>query len=139
MAWTYTNVPGLTRVNGLGQAADVLYDTLQLRAWRIEASGVDLGTGIGSKIEKLMQEFGTTAALAEVDADTLVIIGDSHALNSDIIAKRADKVLGGTGALVNSIDGTGSGSTVAGTTAAPVTTAIVEVGSISSLFGLVST
>lgn len=139
MAWTYTNVPGLTRVNGLGQAADVLYDTLQLRAWRIEASGVDLGTGIGSKIEKLMQEFGTTAALAEVDADTLVIIGDSHALNSDIIAKRADKVLGGTGALVNSMDGTGSGSTVAGTTGAPVTTAIVEVGSISTLFGLAST
>lgn len=131
---------GITRVNGLGQAADVLYDTLQVRGFRIEAPGVDLGTGIGSKIEKLMQEFGTTGMLLEVDADTLIMIGDAHALNSDIVAKRADRVLGGTGALVNSMDTSGSGTTgVAGTVAAPATTAIVEVGSITTLFGLSST
>lgn len=133
------------RVNGLGQVADVLYDTLQIRAWRIEAAGVDLGSGIGSKIEKLMQEFGTTGALMEVDADTIIVIGDSHALSSNIIARRADKVLGGTGALVNyqaengNLGTIGSGSAVAGTVAAPVTTAIVEVGSITTLFGLSST
>lgn len=130
---------GFDRINGLGQAADVAYSTLQVRGFRIEASGVDLGTGIGSKIEKLMQEFGTTGMIMEVDADTLVMIGDAHALNSDIIAKRADKVLGGTGALVNSMGGDGSGSTVAGTVAAPVTTAIVEVGSITTFFGIAST
>jgi hypothetical protein len=111
-----------TRVNGLGHAPDVLYDTLQIRGWRVEAPGVDLGTGIGSKAEKLMQEFGTTGALMEIDADTLVIIGDSHTLDADIVARRADRVLGGTGVL------TGAG-----------TTAIVEVAAITTLFGIVST
>jgi hypothetical protein len=70
----------------------------------------------------------------------MIIVGDSHALNSDIIAKRADIILGGTGALVNSMDTSGSGTTgVAGTVAAPATTAIVEVGSVTSYFGLSST
>ena len=59
---------------------DVLYDTLQIRAWRIEAAGVDLESGVrGGKMERLAQEFGTTAALYEFDADTLILIGDSHA------------------------------------------------------------
>lgn len=127
MAWTYTNVPGLTRVNGLGQAADVAYDTLQIRGFRIEAIDVTLGTGVGSKLEKLMQEFGTTGAIMEVDADTLVVIGDAHALDLDVLAKRADKVLGGTGALTSSAG------------AATATTAIVEVTAITSFFGISST
>ena len=128
---------------------DVLYDTLQIRAWRIEAPGVDLESGTrGGKMERLAQEFGTTAALFEFDADTLILIGDSHALSANIIAKRADKVLGGTGALVNyvaengNLGTVGSGSAVAGSIAAPVTTAIVEVSAILStegLFGLSST
>ncbi len=136
-----------TRVNpNPTTTVDVLYDTLQIRAWRVEAPGVDLESGtIGGKMERLAQEFGTTGAIIEFDADAFVVIGDSHALNSNIIARRADKVLGGTGALVNYIAengnlGTvGSGSAVAGTVAAPVTTAIVEVGSVTSLFGLSST
>lgn len=133
-----------TRVNGTGHVADVIYDYLQIRAWRIEVPG-GLTSGIGGTMEALAQEFGTTGAIQEIDADTLLLIGDSHALNSNIIAKRADKVMGGTGALVNYIAengnlGTvGSGSAVAGTVAAPVTTALVEVGSVTSLFGLVST
>ena len=119
-----------TRVNGTGHVADVIYDNLQLRAWRIEA---------------LAQEFGTTGAIQEIDADTMILIGDSHALNSNIIARRADRVVGGTGALVNyqaengNLGTIGSGSAVAGTVAAPVTTALVEVGSVTTLFGLVST
>ena len=130
---------GVARVNGLGHVVDVAYDTLQIRGWRVEASGVDLQSGvIAGKMERLAQEFGTTGAIIEFDADTMIIIGDSHALNSDIIAKRADIILGGTGALVNSMDGSGSGSTVAGTVAAPVTTAIVEVGSATTFFGLAS-
>jgi hypothetical protein len=132
-----------TRVNGLGHVTDVAYDTLQIRGWRVEASGVDLQTGvIGGKMERLAQEFGTTGAIIEFDADTMVIIGDSHALSANIIAKRADIILGGTGALVNYVaDGgaDGSGSAVAGTTAAPVTTAIVEVSAIATFFGISST
>jgi len=133
-----------TRVNGTGHVADVIYDTLQIRAWRIEVPG-GLTSGIGGTMEALQQEFGTTGAIQEIDADTLVLIGDSHALNSNIIARRADRVVGGTGALVNYIAengnlGTiGSGSAVAGTVAAPVTTALTEVGSITTFFGLSST
>jgi len=135
-----------TRVNpNPTTTVDTLYDTLQLRAFRIEAAGVDLESGvIGGKMERLAQEFGTTGAIIEFDADTMVIIGDAHALTSNIVARRADKVLGGTGALVNYIAENGgpvagSGSAVAGTVAAPVTTAIVEVGSVTTLIGLSST
>jgi hypothetical protein len=136
-----------TRVNpNPTTTVDVLYDTLQIRAFRVEAPGVDLESGvIGGKMERLAQEFGTTGAIIEFDADAFVVIGDSHALSSNIIARRADKVLGGTGALVNyvaengNLGTVGSGSAVAGTVAAPVTTAIVEVGSVTSLFGLSST
>jgi hypothetical protein len=133
-----------TRVNGTGHVADVIYDYLQIRAWRIEVPG-GLTSGIGGTMEALAQEFGTTGALQEIDADTLILIGDSHALNSNIIARRADKVMGGTGALVNhqaengNLGTIGSGSVVAGTVAAPVTTALVEVGSVTTFFGLSST
>ena len=133
-----------TKVNPVGKPAhDVIYDTLQIRGWRIEAAGVDLEQGtVGGKLDLLFQEFGTTGALLECDADTIVVIGDSHALSANIIAKRADRVLGGTGALVNYVaDGgaAGSGSAVAGTVADPVTTAIVEVGQITTFFGISST
>jgi len=135
---------GFTRVNGLGHVTDVAYDTLQVRGWRVEAAGVDLQSGtVGGKMERLAQEFGTTGAIIEFDADTMIIIGDSHALAANIIAKRADIILGGTGALVNYVADaggqTGSGSAVAGTTAAPVTTAIVEVSAIATFFGISST
>ena len=125
-------------------AADVIYDTLQIRAWRIEVPG-GLTSGIGGTMEALAQEFGTTGAIQEIDVDTMLLIGDSHALTSNIIAKRADKVVGGSGALVNymaengNLGTIGSGSAVAGTVAAPVTTALVEVGSVTTLFGVSST
>ena len=135
-----------TRVNpNPTTTVDTLYDTLQIRAWRIEAAGVDLQSAVvNGKMERLAQEFGTTGAMIEFDDDAFIVIGDSHALNSNIIARRADRVLGGTGALVNhqaengNLGTIGSGSVVAGTVAAPVTTAIVEVGSVATLFGLSS-
>ena len=111
-----------TRVNGLGHVLDVAYDTLQVRGFRVEASGVTLTTGIDGKAERLAQEFGTTGAIIEFDADTMVFIGDAHALDVDTIARRADIVLGGTGAL------TGTG-----------TTAIVEASLITTFFGISST
>jgi hypothetical protein len=133
----------VTRVNGTGHAVDVLYDTLQIRGFRVEAPA-GLTFGIGGTAEALAQEFGTTGAIVEFDADTMIIIGDAHALSANIVARRADRVLGGTGALVNYIAENGgpvagSGSAVAGTVAAPVTTALVEVGTLTTLFGLSST
>jgi len=144
------------RQTGIGHVNSKLYDHLQIRAWRVEAPGVDLndpqtpGTPVNgapaayrhSKRELLAQEFGTTGAIIQFSDDTMILIGDSHALDSNVIARRADRCMGGTGALVNYInDGysSGSGSGVAGTVAAPATTALVEVGSITSLFGLVNT
>ena len=129
----------VTRLNGLGHAADVIYDTLQIRGFRVEVPG-GLTAGIGGSMEALAQEFGTTGAIIEFDADTMIIIGDAHALNANIVAIRADRVVGGSGALVNYVaGGSGSGSAVAGTVAAPVTTALVEVGTLTTLFGLSST
>jgi hypothetical protein len=127
------------RVNGIGHVKDRLYDQLQIRAWRIEKTG-DFTDGIGSTAEKLAQEFGTTGALIEFDADTMIFVGDSHALDSNIIARRADRALGGTGALVNYLDdgySIGSGSAVTSPTGT-VTTALVEVSSVTSLFGVSS-
>jgi hypothetical protein len=127
------------RVNGIGHVKDRLYDQLQIRAWRIEKTGA-FTDGIGSTAEKLAQEFGTTGALIEFDVDTMIFVGDSHALDSNIIARRADRALGGTGALVNYLDdgySSGSGSAVTSPTGT-VTTALVEVSSVTSLFGVSS-
>lgn len=143
------------RHTGVGHVDAKLYDHLQIRAWRIEVPNVNLNDPASdtpvsgaptayrhSKRELLAQEFGTTGAIIQFSDDTMILIGDSHALDSNVIARRADRCMGGTGALVNYInDGysSGSGSGVAGTVAAPATTALVEVGSVTSLFGLVNT
>lgn len=128
------------RANGIGHLKDKLYDHLQIRAWRIEKTGA-FSNGIGGTAEALAQEFGTTGALIEFDADTMIFIGDSHALDSNIIARRADRALGGTGELVNYLDdgySSGSGSAVTNVTGT-VTTALVEVNSLDTLFGVSST
>lgn len=137
-----------TRVNGVGHVADVAYDHLQIRGWRIEVTG-GLTSGIGGTMEALAQEFGTTGAIIEFDADTMLLIGDSHALTANAVAKRASKAVGGTGALTNyvaengNLGTVGSGSAVAGSIAAPVTAnGGVEVSAILStegFFGLSST
>lgn len=84
-----------TRVNGLGHALNVAYDTLQIRAFKITPTTA-LTAGIGGTAEALMQEFGTTGALAQVKSDgtSMVIIGDAHALSADTIDVRATNVLG---------------------------------------------
>jgi hypothetical protein len=125
------------RVNGIGHANNTLYDHLQIRAWKITKASGNFTFGIGSTAEALAQEFGTTGALIEFDTNSVIFVGDSHALDSNIIARRADRALGGTGALVDYVEdgySSGSGSGVAGTTAAPATTALVEVGSVTTLF-----
>jgi len=90
----------VTRVNGIGHAVDVLYDTLQVRAFKVIVDTTTLTFGIGSKAEALAQEFGTTGALIEFDGTTkMIIIGDAHALDVNTIAIRASRVIGGDGVL----------------------------------------
>jgi hypothetical protein len=86
---------GFTRVNGLGHALGTLYDTLQVRAFKITPTTA-LTAGIGGTAEALMQEFGTTGALAQVKSDgtSMILIGDAHALSADTIDVRATQILG---------------------------------------------
>jgi|LauGreDrversion4_2_1035121.scaffolds.fasta_scaffold12065_4 hypothetical protein len=104
-----------TRVNGLGHARDVLYSTLQLKVFKIVVDNeeTNLTTGIGGQVEKLAQEFGTTAALLEADAETVIFIGDGHALDIDTVAIRAANALGVSSTL------TGSGTTASITVTTP--------------------
>ncbi len=110
-----------TRVNGLGHVRDVLYSTLQLKVFKIvlDNEETNLTTGIGGIVEQLAQEFGTTAALLEADAETVIFIGDGHALDINVVASRAGHVVYGDGVL------TGDG-----------TTAKVTVTNPTSLFGM---
>lgn len=112
----------VTRVNGLGHLRDAIYSSLQLKVFKIviDNEETNLTTGIGGQVEALAQEFGTTAALIEADAETIIFIGDGHALDVDTVALRAHKVLLGT-------DGTLSGSG---------TTSEVTVTEPSTLFGM---
>ncbi len=96
---------GFARVNGLGHNRDALYSTLQLKVFKIviDNEETNLTQGIGGQVEQLAQEFGTTAALLEADAETIIFIGDGHALDVDTVALRAHRVLLGTeGTLVGS-------------------------------------
>jgi len=122
----FPGTPGLVtgRQNGIGQVPGTLYDHLQIRPWLITYNG-DLGTGgIASNLEKLAQEFGTTGALLEfkrigspVTSTQMIFVGDAHALDANIIARRANRALGGTGELDDYIDdgySSGAGSGVDG-------------------------
>lgn len=89
---------GFARVNGLGHATDTLYSSLQLKVFKLVTTvneETSLTGGIGGQIEALAQEFGTTGALIEADGENIIFIGDGHALDIDIVAKRANAVLGG--------------------------------------------
>jgi len=137
------------RQTGIGHVTDKLYDHLQIRAWKVQvteaganlsdpASDTPVNGSRHTKRELLAQEFGTTGALIEFDGTTMIFIGDSHALDSNVIARRADRCMGGTGALVNFInDGYSSGSGTGQTNpTGTVTTAKVAVTGLTSLFGV---
>jgi hypothetical protein len=114
---TFTRVnPALTTASGSGRNIDVLYSTLQMKVFKIVTvvnEETSLTTSIDGQIEQLAREFGTTAALFEADGENFFFIGDGHALDINTVARRADMVLGGTGAL------TGDGTTTLVTVTAP--------------------
>jgi len=110
-----------------------LYSTLQLKAFKItvksppitlvDADDPTYSAGLYSQATSIAQEFGTTAALFEIknvaSPASFIFVGDGHALDADIVARRADKVLGGSG------DFTGAAET-----------ALVTVTQLTSLYGI---
>jgi hypothetical protein len=127
-------MPQVYKANPAPIGRGQLYSTLQLKAFQITVKSppitlVDSPTtysaGLYSQATSLAQEFGTTSALFELKPDSTynscVFVGDGHALDADIVAIRADKVLGGTGVL------TSAGNT-----------ALVAVAQLTSLYGITS-
>ena len=92
---------GFTKVNPVGGIElGKLYSTLQLKAFKLEFTTAlvpGLDTYDSNKTADLIaQEFGTTGAVFEIKADgkVMVVIGDGHALDADIVARRAGNVVG---------------------------------------------
>jgi len=110
-----------TKANPDHIANGTLYSTLQLKAFLVNPDAAIVDTGLTDHATRIAEELGTTAALFQVKSDgaSMIVIGDGHALDVDILARRVDKVLGGTGALVSSGD-----------------TALVTVTELTSLYGV---
>ena len=85
-----------TKVNPAKIALGTLYTTLQLRAWKIDPDAAITSVDLAGQATKLAEEFGTTGALFEVKSDgsSMIVIGDSHALDADALKRRAANVLG---------------------------------------------
>ncbi len=106
-----------------------LYSTLQLKLFKLEFAAPlteDLQAGgAGTAItegtfRKVMEELGTTAMLFELHADnkqTLIVIGDGHALDVDTLATRVGRIIDATGGP----DGTGVWSATGGAGATVLT------------------
>ena len=128
-------MPQVYKANPAPIGRGQLYSTLQLKAFKItvksppitlvDADDPTYSAGLYSQATSLAQEFGTTSALFELKPDSTynscVFVGDGHALDADIVAIRADKVLGGTGVL------TSAGNT-----------ALVTAVQLTSLYGITS-
>ncbi len=108
-----------TKANPEKIALGTLYSTLQLKAFLVNPDAAITSVDLAGVATRLAEELGTTAAMFQVKSDgaSMIVIGDGHALDVDILARRVDKVLGGAGVL------TGAGDT-----------ALVTVTQISNLY-----
>ena len=92
---------GFTKVNPVGGIAlATLYSTLQLKAFKLVfttplVAGLDT-YNTHKTADLVAQEFGTTGAMFEIAAAgrEMIIIGDGHALDADVVADRAGNVVG---------------------------------------------
>lgn len=95
-----------TKSNPSKIALGTLYSTLQLKAFKVDPSAAFASADLAGTATRVMEELGTTAAMFQVKAngDYAIVIGDGHALNVDILAKRIGLVHGGdqTGSLTAS-------------------------------------
>ena len=99
-----------------------LYSTLQLKLFKLEFASAltedSQAGGAGTAItegtfRKVMEELGTTAMLFELHDDnkqTLIVVGDGHALDVDTLATRVGRIIAATGVL----EGTGVWKDAAG-------------------------
>ena len=106
-----------------------LYSTLQLKLFKLEfTSALTEDTqagGAGTAItegtfRKVMEEIGTTAMLFELHDDnkqSLIVVGDGHALDVDTLATRVGRIIDATGGP----DGTGVWSATGGAGATVLT------------------
>lgn len=87
-----------------------IYSTLQMKVFKLEfASALTEDSGGNGTVaitegtfRKVMQELGTTAALFELHDDndqTLIVIGDAHALDINTLAIRAGRIISSGGVL----------------------------------------
>ena len=85
-----------TKVNPNPIARGTLYSTLQLKAFKVVPTTALVSTTLADTSTRLAEEFGTTAALFQIKSDgtSMIIIGDGHALDADIVDVRATAVLG---------------------------------------------
>lgn len=86
----------VTRVNGVGHADATLYATGQMGGFICTLAGGAPAAGVGSVLERVMQELGSTAVLAEAAGAKIMIIGDAHALDTASLAARIGNVTGAT-------------------------------------------
>ncbi len=88
-----------TKVNPAPIARGTLYSTLQLKVFIInpdaEIAASDPAV-LSDASTRLAEEFGTTGALFQVKSDgaSMIVIGDGHALDVDIVKRRSARVLG---------------------------------------------
>ena len=83
--------PALSVAAGSGRNHGVLYSTLQLKAFIVDAGdSLATKTGVDSAIEALTRELGTTAAMFESNgtAGKFIVIGDGHAVDATILQAR---------------------------------------------------
>lgn len=106
-----------------------LYSTLQLKLFKLEFASAltedSQAGGAGTAItegtfRKVMEELGTTAMMFELHDDnkqSLIVIGDGHALDVDTLATRVGRIIDATGGP----DGTGVWSATGGAGATVLT------------------
>jgi len=106
-----------------------LYSTLQLKLFKLEFASAltedSQAGGAGTAItegtfRKVMEELGTTAMLFELhddDKQSLIVVGDGHALDVDTLAIRVGRIIDATGGP----DGTGVWSATGGAGATVLT------------------
>lgn len=124
----------VSKINSDVLVNGTLYSQMQLKLFVLEFTSPlteDTGGNPAAIVEgtfrKVMEELGTTAMMFELHADndqTLVVIGDGHALDVDTMAIRAGRIISPAGVL----EGTGiwkasAGGAVVVTVTEPGTTA----------------
>lgn len=99
----------LSKYNSDVLVNDTLYSTLQLKLFALEFASAltedsQAGDGVITEgtFRKVAQEMGTTGAMFELHGDddsTMIVIGDGHALDIDVVAQRAGSIIDSGGVL----------------------------------------